>query len=132
MHPVSTAFYKIPENKLVADTFAIVMGSSHCEPLLLNTASEWNSKTMGPWDYGKNKDKINEVLGNRVKENCAYENVYTLALRGLHDAAMGGGGHLYWSISAGALIGQIQFHRHLLHTRRCWKSIRMDWNCLMM
>ena len=46
---------------------------------------------MGPWDYGKNKDKINEVLGNRVKENCAYENVYTLALRGLHDAAMGGG-----------------------------------------
>lgn len=89
MHPVSTAFYKIPENKLVADTFAIVMGSSHCEPLLLNTASEWNSKTMGPWDYGKNKDKINEVLGNRVKENCAYENVYTLALRGLHDAVLG-------------------------------------------
>lgn len=91
MHPVSTAFYKIPDNKLVADTFAIVMGSSHCEPLLLNTASEWNSKTMGPWDYGKNKDKINEVLDSRVKENCAYENVYTLALRGLHDAAMGGG-----------------------------------------
>ena len=91
MHPVSTAFYKIPENKLVADTFAIVMGSSHCEPLLLNTASEWDSKTMGPWDYNKNKDKINEVLSNRVKENCAYENVYTLALRGLHDAAMGGG-----------------------------------------
>lgn len=91
MHPVSTAFYQIPENKLVADTFAIVMGSSHCEPLLLNTASEWDSKTMGPWDYNKNKDKINEVLSNRVKENCAYENVYTLALRGLHDAAMGGG-----------------------------------------
>ena len=88
MHPVSTAFYQIPENKLVADTFAIVMGSSHCEPLLLNTASEWHSKTMGPWDYNANKDKINEVLGNRVKENCAYENVYTLALRGLHDAAM--------------------------------------------
>ena len=91
MHPVSTAFYKIPENKLVADTFAIVIGTSHCEPLLLNTASEWNTKTMGPWDYNKNKDKINEVLGDRVKEAAPYENVYTLALRGLHDAAMGGG-----------------------------------------
>lgn len=91
MHPVSTAFYRIPENKLVADTFAIVMGSSHCEPLLLNTASEWDSKTMGPWDYDKNKDKINDVLESRVKENCAYENIYTLALRGLHDAAMGVG-----------------------------------------
>lgn len=91
MHPVSTAFYQIPENKLVADTFAIVMGSSHCEPLLLNTASEWHSKTMGPWDYNKNKNKINEVLGSRVKENSAYENVYTLALRGLHDSEMGSG-----------------------------------------
>ena len=91
MHPVSTAFYRIPENKLVADTFAIVMGSSHCEPLLLNTASEWHSETMGPWDYNANKNKINEILSNRVKEICTYENVYTLALRGLHDAAMGGG-----------------------------------------
>lgn len=91
MHPVSTAFYKIPENKLVADTFAIVMGSSHCEPLLLNTASEWDGKTMGPWDYNKNKEGINKVLEERVKETCDYENVYTLALRGLHDAAMSGG-----------------------------------------
>ena len=33
MHPVSTSFNQIPENKLVADTFAIVMGSTHCEPL---------------------------------------------------------------------------------------------------
>ncbi len=91
MHPVSTAFNQIPENKLVADTFAIVMGSTHCEPLLLNTASEWNKKTMGPWDYNKNGEKIKEVLAKRVEENCAYENVYTLALRGLHDAAMGVG-----------------------------------------
>lgn len=91
MHPVSTAFYQIPENKLVADSFAIVMGSSHCEPLLLNTASEWDKKTMGPWDYNTNKEKIKEVLSNRVAENSAYENVYTLALRGLHDAAMGVG-----------------------------------------
>ena len=45
-------------------------------------------KRWGLGINGKNKDKINEVLGNRVKENCAYENVYTLALRGLHDAAM--------------------------------------------
>lgn len=91
MHPVSTAFYQIPDNKLVADTFAIVIGSSHCEPLLLNTASEWNQKEMGPWDYSTNKNKIQEVLSDRVKESCAYENIYTLALRGLHDAAMGVG-----------------------------------------
>ncbi|EXY30249.1 hypothetical protein M080_7491, partial [Bacteroides fragilis str. 3397 T10] len=41
MHDASMAFHRIPENRLVADSFAIVMGSSHCEPLLFNTASEW-------------------------------------------------------------------------------------------
>ena len=88
MHPVSTSFNQIPENKLVADTFAIVMGSTHCEPLLLNTASEWDTKTMGPWTYDTNKEGINRVLTQRVRENSPYENVYTLALRGLHDGAM--------------------------------------------
>ena len=87
-HPVSTSFNQIPENKLVADTFAIVMGSTHCEPLLLNTASEWDTQTMGPWNYDKNKEGINRVLTQRVRENSPYENVYTLALRGLHDGAM--------------------------------------------
>lgn len=88
MHPVSTSLNQIPENKLVADTFAIVMGSTHCEPLLLNTASEWDTQTMGPWNYDKNKEGINRVLTQRVRENSPYENVYTLALRGLHDGAM--------------------------------------------
>ena len=88
MHLVSTSFNQIPENKLVADTFAIVMGSTHCEPLLLNTASEWDTQTMGPWNYDKNKEGINRVLTQRVRENSPYENVYTLALRGLHDGAM--------------------------------------------
>ena len=88
MHPVSTTFNHIPDNKLVADTFAIVLGSTHCEPLLLNTASEWDTQTMGPWNYDKNKEGINRVLTQRVRENSPYENVYTLALRGLHDGAM--------------------------------------------
>ena len=90
MHEASTAFNRIPENKMVADSFAIVMGSVHCEPLLFNNASEWNRKTMGEWDYVKNKEGINGVLRRRVRENAAYENVYTLALRGLHDRAMTG------------------------------------------
>lgn len=90
MHEASTAFNKIPENKLVADSFAIVMGSVHCEPLLFNNASEWDKKTMGEWDYVNNKEILNNVLKKRVIENSPYENVYSLALRGLHDKAMGG------------------------------------------
>ena len=56
----STAFNKIPENKLVADSFAIVMGSVHCEPLLFNNASEWDKKTMGEWNYVTNKKTLNK------------------------------------------------------------------------
>ncbi len=88
MHEASTAFHSIPENRLVADSFAIVMGSSHCEPLLLNTASEWKRDQMGEWDYINNKDGVNKVLKSRVEECAPFENVYTLALRGLHDRAM--------------------------------------------
>lgn len=90
MHEASTAFNKIPENKLVADSFAIIMGSTHCEPLLFNNASEWDKKNMGEWDYVNNKKTIDSVLKQRVLENSPYENMYTLALRGLHDQAMKG------------------------------------------
>ena len=88
MHDASMAFHRIPENRLVADSFAIVMGSSHCEPLLFNTASEWKRDKMGEWDYINNKEGVNKVLKSRVDECAPFENVYTLALRGLHDRAM--------------------------------------------
>lgn len=88
MHDASMAFHRIPENRLVADSFAIIMGSSHCEPLLFNTASEWKHDTMGEWDYVNNKTGIDRVLKSRVVECAPFENVYTLALRGLHDRAM--------------------------------------------
>ena len=90
MHSCTKAFNYYPDNKLVADSLAIVMGSVHCEPLLFNNASEWDRKTMGEWNYVTNKEGINKVLRKRVEENGAYENVYTLALRGLHDRAMAG------------------------------------------
>ena len=90
MHSCTKAFNHYPKNKLVADSFAIVMGSVHCEPLLFNNASEWDRKTMGEWNYVKNRDGINKVLRKRVQENGKFENVYTLAMRGIHDAVMAG------------------------------------------
>ncbi len=90
MHSCSAPFNKYPENKFVADSFAIVMGSVHCEPLLFNNATEWDRKTMGEWNYVTNKDGINKVLRKRVEDNGKFENVYTLAMRGIHDAVMAG------------------------------------------
>lgn len=88
MHPGTSAFNKYPENKVVADRFGIVMGTSHCEPLLFNNTTEWDRKTMGEWDYLKNRDGILKVLDKRVRENAPYENVYTMGIRGIHDAGM--------------------------------------------
>ncbi|AWI10233.1 glycosyl hydrolase 115 family protein [Ereboglobus luteus] len=90
MHGSSDPFNKYPENKEIADSYAIVMGSTHCEPLLFNNATEWDKKTMGEWNFAQNRDMISKVLRQRVKENGRYENVYTLALRGVHDKAMAG------------------------------------------
>lgn len=90
MHPGSGAFNKYPDNKLVADSFAIVMTSSHCEPLLFNNVTEWSKESMGEWNYITNKPGINRVLDKRIAENSPYENFYTLAMRGIHDAGLVG------------------------------------------
>lgn len=90
MHPGSGAFNKYPENKEVADRYGIVMTSSHCEPLLFNNVTEWDRETMGEWNYITNKEGINRVLDKRISENGRYENFYTLAMRGIHDAGLVG------------------------------------------
>jgi hypothetical protein len=44
-----------PQNKLVADDYAIVMGSSHCEQMLRNNVTEYDVKKLGPWDYAASR-----------------------------------------------------------------------------
>lgn len=90
MHPSSGAFHKYPANKSVADSFAIVMTSSHCEPLQFNNVTEWKQETMGEWNYMTNKEGINKELDKRVSDTAPYENFYTLAMRGIHDAGLVG------------------------------------------
>jgi hypothetical protein len=91
MHPCTKAFNRYPQNKLVADDHAIVMGSSHCEQMLRNNVTEYDEK-RGPWDYDKNSTNILNYWKQRLEENGKFENVYTLGMRGIHDSAMPGGG----------------------------------------
>lgn len=92
MHHCTKAFNIYPENKVVADRYAIVMGASHCEPMLRNNVTEWDKKTMGAWDYKTNSERIYEYWNSRVAENGKYENVYTVGMRGIHDSGIPGGG----------------------------------------
>ena len=87
MHPGSKEFNANPGNRVVADQYAIVMGSSHCEPLLQNNV-HWDVKTQGPWSYVNNQAALDAYWQERLIENGKYENLYTLGMRGIHDAPM--------------------------------------------
>ena len=93
MHSCTGAFYSHPESKEVADEYGIIITTSHCEPLLFNNAalSEWDSSVDGAWDYKTNKETIWGKLDRRVAEACRFENIYTIAMRGVHDEGLRGG-----------------------------------------
>lgn len=97
MHEVTKAFYHYPENPKVADRYAIVVGSSHCEPMLRNNIFEWNvnfekeyrEKPLA-WRYDQNKTQIFRYWNDRIKASKSYESVYTVGMRGIHDSGMPG------------------------------------------
>ena len=92
MHSCTGAFYSHAESKQVCDSFGIIVTTSHCEPLLLNNAaeSEWNQKRDGDWNYKTNRQTILKKWDDRLTEASRYENIYTVAMRGVHDAGLRG------------------------------------------
>ena len=61
----------VTPSQLVANDYAIVMGSSHAEPMLRNNVGEWNVATRGPWDYDKNRDGILKYWEERLRRMAA-------------------------------------------------------------
>lgn len=92
MHACTAPFYSIAGSKVVADSFGIMITTSHCEPLLINTASkwEWDVKRDGEWNYATNAKAIKGKWTDRLRAAGQYDNIYTLAMRGLHDAGLRG------------------------------------------
>lgn len=90
MHECTKAFFTVPGNMEMADAYGVMVTTSHCEPLLFNNASEWDNKTQGEWNYATNKDEIVNALDDRIKQAHKTENIYTIALRGMHDEGMKG------------------------------------------
>lgn len=118
MHTCTGAFYSHPASKTVCDSFGIIITTSHCEPLLLNNAakSEWDQERDGDWNYKTNKETIIRKWNNRLSEASQYENIYTVAMRGLHDAGLRGNLPMEERVS---LIEQvIQDQRQLLQQHK--------------
>lgn len=92
MHPDTRAFNFYPEDKVLADHYGIVMGSSHCEQMLRDNVDEWARDGHGDYNFVTNPDGVLRYWQQRVRENGRYENIYTLGMRGIHDSGMPGGG----------------------------------------
>lgn len=92
MHSCTGAFFSHPESQVVADSWGIMITTSHCEPLLVNNAAEteWNKAVDGEWNYVTNRENILKKFDRRLAETAQYDNIYTMGLRGLHDEAMTG------------------------------------------
>lgn len=103
-----SAFYQVKGNKEMADSYGIIMGTSHHEPLLVNSSLEWNEKTDGPWQYDTNTARMKKVMDDRVKETASFENIYTIGLRGNEDLGMKSEGGLKERISLMETIFQDQ------------------------
>lgn len=89
MHEVTKPFNEIPENAKVADDYAIVMGSSHAEPMLRNNVGEWKDD-KAKYNFVSNEAGVTNYWEERVKTNGKYENIYTLGMRGIHDSPIQG------------------------------------------
>ncbi|MEO6079356.1 MAG: glycosyl hydrolase 115 family protein [Steroidobacteraceae bacterium] len=90
MHNSTKPFYAFPDNPKVADDYAIVVATSHAEPMMRNNVREWDEKTRGAFNYITNRDSLVKYWQERVVEAKPYESIYSLGLRGIHDGPMEG------------------------------------------
>ncbi len=86
----SSEFGSVPGNAEMADKWAVVIGASHCEPMLRDNLFNWDKTKQGPWRYDVNRDNILKYWAESVDQRGNFEAVWTLGIRGIHDSPMQG------------------------------------------
>lgn len=90
MHEGTEAFFNVKGNREMADSCGIVIGSSHCEPLLRNGVGEWDKSKRGPYNFITNRKSVEEYWKERLIEMKGQEGLFTIGMRGIHDGSMEG------------------------------------------
>ncbi|MBP1202515.1 hypothetical protein JOD97_000529 [Duganella sp. 1411] len=90
MHDSTKPFYQIPGNPEMARDYAIVVGTSHAEPMMRNNVREWDVKKDGPFNFFTNRDRMVSYWDQRVQQVKGFETLMSVGLRGVHDSAMEG------------------------------------------
>ncbi len=87
MHPTTTPFHLVPGNAAMADKYAIVVGSSHAEPMLRTNGDEWKLPEKD-FNYLTHRNEVLAYWEERVKERASGESLFTIGMRGIHDSAI--------------------------------------------
>ena len=90
MHTGTPGFFTIKGNKEMADSCGILIGTSHCEPLLRNNVAEWDHDARGPYNYITNREQVQQYWIERLQQVKGSEEFFTIGMRGIHDGSMEG------------------------------------------
>jgi len=90
MHEGTPGFFTIKGNKEMADSCGILIGTSHCEPLLRNNVAEWDHKKRGAYNYITNREQVQQYWIERLQQVKGSEELFTIGMRGIHDGSMEG------------------------------------------
>ncbi|MDE6740701.1 MAG: glycosyl hydrolase 115 family protein, partial [Muribaculaceae bacterium] len=92
MHEGTTAFFLLDGAKAQADSCGIIIGTSHCEPMLRNNVGEWDTATRGRFNYKTNRNEVHRYWTERLREvkDSKGGNIFTIGMRGIHDSSMEG------------------------------------------
>jgi hypothetical protein len=82
------AFYADdPENATLANTYGIVIGTSHHEPLM-RAHDEWRRFGKGPWNYTTNPAELKSFWKEGISRMGNNESLVTIGMRGDGDEPM--------------------------------------------
>jgi hypothetical protein len=90
MHEGTPGFFTVKGNKEMADSCGILIGTSHCEPLLRNNVAEWDHKKRGAYNYITNREQVQQYWIERLQQVKGSEELFTIGMRGIHDGSMEG------------------------------------------
>jgi len=88
------AFYADdPENASLANTYGVVIGTSHHEPLM-RAHDEWRRFGKGPWNYNTNPAELQRFWKEGISRMGKNESLVTIGMRGDGDEPMSEGSNI--------------------------------------
>jgi hypothetical protein len=74
-------------NAPLADTYGIVIGTTHHEPLM-RAHDEWARYGQGPWDYRENSEVLKDFWREGIQRMGNFESIVSVGMRGDGDEPM--------------------------------------------